>query len=83
MAGQLPHSSLLGACSYGAECRAAIKSGHVPPSLYPVCIGRPVDNQSGAVRPVNALETPTVSPALRPLSLAVASAECAARGYTA
>ena len=49
----------------------------------PVRIGRPVDHQRGAVRPVSVPETPTVSPAVRPLSLAVASVRYDARGYSA
>src|SRR5258708_7474964 len=50
---------------------------------YPVRIGRPADNQSGAVRPVNVPEAPTMSPAVRPLPLAVARVGYAARGYSA
>ena len=37
---------------------------------------------SGADQPVNAPETPTISPALRPLPLAVASVGCVAREYS-
>jgi hypothetical protein len=38
---------------------------------YPVRIGWPADNQSGAVRPVYVQATPTISPALRPMPLDV------------
>ncbi len=35
----------------------------MPPFPYPVRIGRPVDGLSGAVRPVQRPEAPTISPA--------------------
>jgi hypothetical protein len=44
----------LGACSYGGECRAAIRERHILRIPSPVRIGRLADNQSGAVQPVSA-----------------------------
>jgi hypothetical protein len=56
----------------------------LPAHPYPVRIGRLADNQSGAVQPVSALETPTIPRLLneaRSLSLAVASVGRKAREY--
>jgi hypothetical protein len=57
----------------------AIRSTTTRASL-PVLIRRPVDCLRGAVRPVNVPETPAISPALRPLPLAVASVGYDAHG---
>src|SRR5689334_2750921 len=52
----------------------------LPVHPYRVLIRRPVDCLRGAVRPVNVPEAPTISSALRPLPLAVASVGYEAHG---
>src|SRR5262252_5747330 len=67
----------------GGAFRSAVDAyAQVPVHPYLVRIRRWVDNQRGAVRPVNAPETPTISLALRPLPLAVTSVGRAARDYS-
>jgi hypothetical protein len=44
----------LGACSYGGECRAAIRERHILRFPSPVRSGRLADTQRGAVPPVSA-----------------------------
>jgi hypothetical protein len=80
---QLPHRS--------SEGLAATERSAAPPSRVATCrhpstrfaSGGWLTVPSGADQPVNVPETPTISPALRPMPLAVTNVGYAARGYSA